>query len=73
VAHEGGGKGFQVTYLEGERLITVGFSSKSERQLSIWDSNDLSKPVSTQTIDVDSSLLYPFYDVGTGLLYLCGR
>lgn len=74
VAHEGAAKGFQVCFLEGSRVLTVGFSAKSERQLSLWDTSaDFSKPTSCQTIDVDSSLLYPYYEPGTGLLFLTGR
>lgn len=73
IPHEGGTKGFQVCFIEGNKLVTVGFSAKSERQLAVWDCNNFSKPLSIQTIDVDSSLLSPYYDSATGLLYLCGR
>ena len=35
--------------------------------------NDLSKPLSTENIDNGSGVLFPFWDEGTKMVYLCGK
>eukprot|EP00281_Chroomonas_sp_CCMP1168_P019888 CAMPEP_0206230820 /NCGR_PEP_ID=MMETSP0047_2-20121206/10484_1 /ASSEMBLY_ACC=CAM_ASM_000192 /TAXON_ID=195065 /ORGANISM="Chroomonas mesostigmatica_cf, Strain CCMP1168" /LENGTH=413 /DNA_ID=CAMNT_0053654311 /DNA_START=59 /DNA_END=1296 /DNA_ORIENTATION=+ len=71
--HEGS-KGARVTFL-GKRDIfaTIGFSKQSERQLYFWDQRDGTKPVHTETIDVASGTVLPFYDDDTSILYLGGK
>ena len=72
--HEGG-KGFNLTFLENDRILTVGFSKTSQRQVSLWDleSGNLSEPISTTQIDVNPGILFPYYDAGTGIAALAGR
>jgi len=56
-----------------EKLVTCGFSKTSEREMSVWDPKDLSKPL--HRIDVDSAAgqLMPFYDNDTGVLFVGGK
>ena len=55
------------------RLLTTGFSRHSDRQYSIWDQNDLSKPLTTDTIDSSSGVVFPFYDSDTNIVFLAGK
>ncbi|KAK4882145.1 hypothetical protein RN001_005464 [Aquatica leii] len=55
------------------RLISTGFSRHSDRQYSIWDENDLSKPLATDTIDSSSGVVFPFYDPDTNIVFLAGK
>lgn len=55
------------------RLLTTGFSRHSDRQYSVWDQNDLSQPLVTDTIDSSSGVVFPFYDHDTNMVYLAGK
>lgn len=57
----------------GSHLVISGFSKVSERQISLYNSNDLSEPITTEGIDVNPSILIPFYDEGSSTLFLTGR
>ncbi|CAJ1396547.1 unnamed protein product [Effrenium voratum] len=61
-------------------LITTGFTSQAERQISMWDTRMF--PVdgdktqgSLQVLNVDqgTGALYPFFDPGTQMLYVAGK
>lgn len=78
VIQEGAGhqgiKGSRVVWLgENDRICTTGFSRMSDRQLNLWDTNDLSKPIKTEFLDTSSGVLMPFYDLDTKMLYLAGK
>jgi len=79
VAHEFeahlGPKGFRSLYLSKptERIFSVGFSKTSERQYALWDTKNLSEPLTMVGIDNAAGLLMPFYDNDTGVLYLAGK
>lgn len=68
-----GSKASKVTFLNGGRLLTTGFSRHSDRQYSIWDQNDLSQPLTTDTIDSSSGVVFPFYDPDTNIVFLAGK
>jgi coronin-2 len=69
-----GSKASKVTFLgTSGRLLTTGFSRHSDRQYSIWDQNDLSKPLTTDTIDSSSGVVFPFYDIDTNIVFLAGK
>ncbi|KAL0083424.1 hypothetical protein F4703DRAFT_1738537 [Phycomyces blakesleeanus] len=69
-----GVKGSRVVWLgETDRLATTGFSRMSDRQLNLWDTTDLSKPIKTEFLDTSSGVLMPFYDADTKMLYLAGK
>ncbi|KAJ8962012.1 hypothetical protein NQ314_005794, partial [Rhamnusium bicolor] len=55
------------------RLLTTGFSRHSDRQYSVWDENDISKPLYTDTIDSSSGIVFPFYDIDTNIVFLAGK
>lgn len=73
VAHEGV-KGMRAIFLGNkEKVLSIGFSKTSERQYSIWDPKNFSKPLSTSNIDTAAGIIMPFYDNDTGVLYLAGK
>jgi coronin-1B/1C/6 len=69
-----GTKGSRAIWLTGlDRIFTVGFTKMSERHYMFWDPRDMSKPITTEDIDVSAGLIMPFYDEGTNLLFLAGK
>ena len=45
----------------------------SQREIKVFEANNLSKPIATQVIDVSPSVLVPYYDEDTSVLFLWGR
>lgn len=57
-----------------DRIATTGFSRMSDRQLALWDARALSEPLGGfQILDSISGVCMPFWDDGTGCLYLAGK
>lgn len=58
-----------------DRIITTGFSRLSDRQLGIWNVNDISAGPIDGFLYIDSSsgVLIPFFDESTSLLFLAGK
>lgn len=58
-----------------DRIITTGFSRLSDRQVGIWDVNDIAAGPVDGFIVIDSSsgVLIPVYDESTSILYLAGK
>lgn len=58
-----------------DRILTTGFSRLSDRQVGIWDVNDISKgPIDGfLVIDSSSGVLIPVYDESNSILYLAGK
>ncbi|XP_040297752.1 coronin-7-like isoform X1 [Bufo bufo] len=54
-------------------LLTSGFNQVRERELLLWDLRNLSRPVTSFSLDASSGLLIPLYDVDTGLLILAAQ
>ncbi|KAL4215460.1 DUF1900-domain-containing protein [Rhizopus microsporus] len=78
VVQEGPGhqgiKGSRVVWMGNmDRLATTGFSRMSDRQLNLWDSTNLSKPIKSEFLDTSSGVIMPFYDPDTKMLYLAGK
>ncbi|KAM3583442.1 Coronin-like protein crn1 [Umbelopsis sp. WA50703] len=78
VVQEGAGhqgvKGSRVVWLgESDRIVTTGFSRMSDRQMNLWNTADLSKPIKGEFLDTSSGVLMPFYDQDTKMLYLAGK
>lgn len=72
-AHQGA-KSAKLAFLgDSGRFATVGFTKQSQRQLKIWDSRDLSKPLTKVDIDQAAGVILPFFDPDTKVLYLCGK
>ncbi|KAL3188432.1 hypothetical protein MRX96_003412 [Rhipicephalus microplus] len=69
-----GTRGARVTWvLGGSHLVTTGFNKVSERQVSLYDSQSLSAPLTTEGIDVSPAILIPFYDEDSSTLFLTGK
>lgn len=69
-----GSKASKVIFLGSTgRLLTTGFSRHSDRQYSVWDEINLSKPLFSDTIDSSSGTVFPFYDADTNMVYLAGK
>jgi hypothetical protein len=69
-----GVKGMRVLWLGSkDKLFSTGFSKTSERQYSLWEARNFSKPLSTMNIDTASGIIMPFFDNDTNMLYLAGK
>ncbi|NWW49530.1 COR2A protein, partial [Pedionomus torquatus] len=56
-----------------EKLFSTGTSRWNNRQIALWDQNDLSVPLLEEDLDGSSGLLFPFYDSDTHMLYVVGK
>ncbi|NWS02677.1 coronin-2A [Motacilla alba alba] len=54
-------------------LFSTGMSRWNNRQIALWDQNDLSIPLLEEDLDGDSGLLFPIYDSDTHMLYVVGK
>ncbi|KAK2817164.1 hypothetical protein Q5P01_025355 [Channa striata] len=54
-------------------LFTSGTSRWNDRQIALWDQDDLSVPLLQENLDGSSGILFPFYDPDTHMLYLAGK
>ncbi|KOX68216.1 Coronin-2B [Melipona quadrifasciata] len=69
-----GTKASKVVFLGGSgRLLTTGFSRHSDRQYAIWSQHDLNVPLTCETIDSSSGVVFPYYDNDTNMVYLAGK
>ena len=77
-----GVKGTFLSFMEGSRVMTVGFNKsvggKPGRTMSIWELNSpesLHTPVASKIVAENnfSSVMIPYYDPATGIAYLTGR
>ncbi|KAF9917805.1 Coronin-7 [Linnemannia zychae] len=58
---------------EKAQLFTVGINKMREREISVWNSADLSKPLETKQLDSSTGLALPLYDEDTSILFLPTR
>ncbi|CAF4604443.1 unnamed protein product [Rotaria sp. Silwood1] len=73
IGHQGP-KTSKVVFLgDTNRLLSTGFGKQFERQVAIWNANDLSNPLTMETIDFSAGVLIPFYDYDTRIIYLAGK
>ncbi|KFP12977.1 Coronin-2A [Egretta garzetta] len=56
-----------------KKLFSTGTSRWNNRQIALWDQNDLSVPLLEEDLDGSSGLLFPFYDSDTCMLYVVGK
>lgn len=59
--------------LDGKFLVVMGFDKVSERQIMVFNSNDLNNPLNTVGLDVSPAILIPFYDDDSSTLFLTGK
>lgn len=71
-AHEGS-RPMRAVFLSDGKILTTGFSRMSDRQMALWDTQDLSDPMTNQEMDSSNGVLLPFYDPDTNMVYLCGK
>lgn len=55
------------------KVMTVGFTKQSGREMRLWDLRDTSKKLKKVEIDTASGVIFPFYDEDTKMLYLGGK
>lgn len=55
------------------KMLSVGFTKQSERQVMVWDGVNWDKPIKTEILDTTSGIVMPFYDEDTDLLFLAGK
>ncbi|NWY69240.1 COR2A protein, partial [Erithacus rubecula] len=56
-----------------KKLLSTGMSSWNNRQIAIWDQDNLSVPLLEEDLDGSSGLLFPIYDCDTHILYVVGK
>ncbi|NXK88623.1 COR1B protein, partial [Formicarius rufipectus] len=70
--HEGA-RPMRAIFLADGNIFTTGFSRMSERQLALWDLENLEEPMGLQELDSSNGALLPFYDPDTSVVYVCGK
>lgn len=69
-----GSRGARVVWaLEGAFLVVTGFDKVSERQISVFKSDDLTESLNTVGLDVSPAILIPFYDEDSSTLFVTGK
>lgn len=69
-----GSRGMRIAWMgNSNKIVTAGFNKRSERQLSVYDTQKFDQPLKTITIDSSNGVITPFYDEGTGIIFLAGR
>ncbi|CAJ0578785.1 unnamed protein product, partial [Mesorhabditis spiculigera] len=77
VLHEGMGhegvKPQRAIFVRDGRVVTTGFTKRSERLYALRSQENLSTPIMQDELDTSNGVLFPFYDEDTGLVYLVGK
>ncbi|XP_065937452.1 coronin-2B isoform X2 [Magallana gigas] len=55
------------------RVFTSYHSRFCDREIAVWDIKNMSAPMRTEGIDNASSILLPYYDQDTKIMYLAGK
>jgi hypothetical protein len=73
-AHADSPRSFQLTFIDETHVVSAGFGAGSQRKLALFEleGNEL-KEMTTFALDVSPSILYPFYDEDTSILYVWGK
>lgn len=58
---------------DSSKLLTVGISKASERQICLWDSKKLDKPLVSLDVDTESGYPLTFYDDDLGILFFAAK
>ncbi|KAK1174917.1 coronin-2A-like isoform X1 [Acipenser oxyrinchus oxyrinchus] len=56
-----------------KKLMSTGTSRWNNRQIALWDQDDLSVPLLEEDLDSSSGVPFPFYDPDTHMLYVAGK
>eukprot|EP00999_Lentomonas_sp_LEN2_P002536 NODE_41_length_2867_cov_51.688686_g25_i0.p1 GENE.NODE_41_length_2867_cov_51.688686_g25_i0~~NODE_41_length_2867_cov_51.688686_g25_i0.p1 ORF type:complete len:948 (+),score=188.13 NODE_41_length_2867_cov_51.688686_g25_i0:110-2845(+) len=69
-----GSRGARVAWCgKRDQVVSVGFDKSSNREIRLYDANNLSQVVGSVTLDVSPGILVPTYDEDTDVIYLWGR
>jgi coronin-1B/1C/6 len=69
-----GGKSSRVCWFDNHNLLgLVGFSKTNQRQYSVYDPKKFDVPLNVTDLDSSGSILIPYYDVDTSVLFLVGK
>lgn len=71
-AHEGA-RPMRAIFLADGNILTTGFSRMSERQIALWNMQNMEEPMTVHEMDTSNGVLLPFYDPDTNVVYLCGK
>ncbi|KAM7391920.1 hypothetical protein PAMP_022567 [Pampus punctatissimus] len=71
-AHEGA-RPMRAIFLSDGNVLTTGFSRMSERQLALWNVQNMEEAMTVNEMDTSNGVLLPFYDPDTNVVYLCGK
>ncbi|XP_068616711.1 coronin-1C-A [Brachionichthys hirsutus] len=71
-AHDGA-RPMRAIFLSDGNILTTGFSRMSERQLALWNMENMSEAMSIIELDTSNGVLLPFYDPDTNVVYICGK
>ncbi|KAK8806268.1 actin binding protein [Blastocystis sp. subtype 4] len=71
--HEGTKCSKMVWIGDTQHIITTGFNRGSQREWKMWDLRNLKKPICSDSLDMSSGALLPFYDPDTSILFLAGK
>ncbi|WWC85325.1 uncharacterized protein L201_000187 [Kwoniella dendrophila CBS 6074] len=67
-------RSFQIVWIDETHLASVGFSRGSQRKINSYEiSSGTIETISSITIDVSPSVLFPVYDPDTSILYIWGK
>ncbi|KAL4400350.1 Coronin-like protein Crn1 [Malassezia pachydermatis] len=73
VDSHGGIKGARAVWCgDKPRIITTGFSKMSERQMFLWDVQQLAKPIKTVALDSSNGIIMPFWS-DNNIVFLAGK
>lgn len=56
-----------------KKLLSTGTSRWNNRQMALWDQDNLSVPLTEEDLDGCSGVLFPFFDSDTSMLYIVGK
>ncbi|XP_017767884.1 PREDICTED: coronin-7 isoform X2 [Nicrophorus vespilloides] len=69
-----GNRGARIIWaLDGNFIVVMGFDKVSERQIMVFNANDLNNPLNTIGLDVSPAILIPSYDEDSSTLFLTGK
>lgn len=54
-------------------ILSVGYSKWNNRQIVLWDQDNIAVPLREEELDGSLGVLFPFYDPDTHMLYLAGK
>ncbi|XP_071480656.1 coronin-6-like [Diadema antillarum] len=63
----------RLVLLKDNRVLTTGFTRRSEREYKVWDLNAVSKPLVHETLDQTNAPLSILYDPDLNMAYFVGK